>query len=243
MSEPRVRLVVGTPCYGGQITTVYATSILKLQEACWLRKIDFGAMLLSGDALITRARQNLVAHFLSDAKATHLLFIDADIGFAPEQAFRLLDFDADMTSAIYPAKRLDPTEPGSLTYVVSVDNESGVTVREGFVKVRYAGTGFLMVRRGALLSMIEKYPELRYKSEHQLDDPLRGSPWRSALFNCFIDEVSGAYLSEDFAFCRRWTDMGGEIWADGQSQLNHVGPFTYRGDFHARLQSLRPGND
>jgi hypothetical protein len=55
--------------------------------------------MLAGDALITRARQNLVAHFLADPAATHLLFIDADIGFAPEQAFRLLDFGAEMTAA------------------------------------------------------------------------------------------------------------------------------------------------
>lgn len=217
-------------------------SVLGLQAACLRRGIDFGAMMLSGDALITRARQNLVAHFLSDAEATHLLFIDADIGFAPEQAFRLLDFEAEMAAAVYPTKRLDARErgePGALSYVVQLEEEDGVTWREGFVRVRYAGTGFLLVRRSALTAMIERYPELHYTAEHQKDDPLEGNRWRCALFNCLIDPASGTYLSEDFSFCKRWTDMGGEIWADGNSQLSHVGPFTYRGDFRAGIKVLR----
>ena len=74
------------------------------------------------------------------------------------------------------------------------------------------------------------YPELRYANDHKPDDQLRGSQWRAALFNCMIDEATGTYLSEDFSFCRRWTDMGGEIWADLQSRLTHVGTVSFDGD-------------
>ena len=50
-----------------------------------------------------------------------------------------------------------------------------------------------------------------------------------------IDEASGNFLSEDFSFCRRWTDMGGEIWVDHLSRLEHVGLMTYRGNMAAPL--------
>jgi hypothetical protein len=90
-----------------------------------------------------------------------------------------------------------------------------------------------MIRRSVLEAMIEHYPELRYTHEHRGNDPLVGSPWRSALFNCMIDKVTGFYLSEDFSFCRRWTDMGGEIWVDYTSRLNHVGLMVYRGNMAA----------
>jgi hypothetical protein len=251
MPELSTHLVVGTPCYGGQVTTAYAGSLLKLQHACLRRGgVDFTVLMQAGDALVTRARQNIVAHFLDNAAASHLLFIDADIGFEPEQVFRLLDCDADMTAAVYPTKRIDWARftalaqaggnlPGSeaLSYVLELEAPERLALRGRFVKARYVGTGFLMIRRAALIAMIERYPELRYTDEHQAGDPLRGSQWRSALFNCMIDEAS-TYLSEDFSFCRRWTDMGGEIWADLESRLNHIGAMTFVGDYAKRFDKL-----
>jgi len=244
-------LFVGTPCYNRQVTDVYAGSLLKLQLACQQREVRLQVQMLGSDALITRARQNLVARFLENVAASHLIFIDADMGFEPEQVFRLMDFDADVTAAIYPIKRVDwekvaacaqakrmPLEATALTYTTGFEDGSRISVRDGFARVSYAGTGFLMIRRQALLSMIEKYPELRYANDHKPDDQLAGSRWRSALFNCIIDPVTGTYLSEDFSFCRRWTDMGGEIWADLQSRLTHVGTFSFAGDVSTQFSPI-----
>jgi hypothetical protein len=236
------------------VTSVYAASLLKLQHACTKREdVDFSVLMPGGDALITRARQNIVAHFLENAAATHLLFIDADIGFEPEQAFRLLDFNVDMAAAVYPTKRIDwekvqtmaksgqeRLESAALSYVFEVDDPKRIGVRNGFANVRYAGTGFLLIRRAVLIAMIERYPELSYTREHKADDPLLNSRWRSALFNCFIDEKAGVYLSEDFSFCRRWTDMGGEIWADLESRLTHIGPISFAGDFATQFGKAPP---
>jgi hypothetical protein len=97
--------------------------------------------------------------------------------------------------------------------------------------VRFAGTGFLMIRRQVLERMCRHpaYASLRFFGEHS-HDALAGSPNRFALFECMIDPNTGTYLSEDFAFCKRWTDIGGEIWADLQSRLDHVGPSVFHGD-------------
>lgn len=100
-------LVIGTPCYGRLVTDLYAASLVKLVLACQKRDIRIGVQMAGSDALITRARQNIVANFLENEAATHLLFIDADIGFEPQQVFRVMDFDAPMTAAIYPIKHID----------------------------------------------------------------------------------------------------------------------------------------
>jgi len=174
--------------------------------------------------------------------------IDADIGFEPEQVFRLIDFEADFTGAVYPVKEINwnlipeavqagraPLESATLSYVVEREPAPGVNIRNGFIKSSYAGTGFLMIRRHTLEAMIYRYPELRYTHEHRSTDPLENNRWRSALFNCMIDQSTGTYLSEDFSFCRRWTDMGGEIWVDYLSRLEHVGVMVYRGNMAARV--------
>jgi hypothetical protein len=241
----RIHLVVATPCFGGQVSSIYASSIFALQRALRAKSnVDFKVQLRDGDALITRARANLVTLFLDDPAATHLLFVDADIGFTPEQVFRLIESGADVVAGVYPIKRVNwdkarraleanlPNVPAaSLDYVLEIENPDQVVVVNGFARVRYAGTGFLMIRRPVLEAMCAHpdYASLRFFREHSLD-ALAGSPNRFALFESMIDQATGTYLSEDFAFCKRWTDIGGEIWADLNSRLDHVGPSVFHGD-------------
>jgi hypothetical protein len=247
-----INLVVATPCFGGQISVLYAASLFKLQTL--LRAygdVNLKLIFKDGDALITRARASLISQFLDDPSATHLLFIDADIGFEPEQVLRLLQCGAEMCAAVYPIKRIDWDKvkktidnarpnpaAASLQYVFEVEDPDAVVASAGFVKVRYAGTGFLMIRRQALEKMCAQYPQLKFKRDHSLD-AASASDNRFALFECMIAE-DGTYLSEDFAFCKRWIDIGGEIWADLNSKLKHIGPMAFSGDLSSQFQASAP---
>ncbi len=238
----RIHLVIATPCFGGQVSTIYTKSLLALQRAVrTMANVDMTVHLRDGDALITRARATLTTLFLDDPTTTHLLFIDADIGFTPDQVFRLIECGADMCAGIYPIKRINWDRarhaladeradfvPASLDYVLQLEDPDHVAVVGGFTRIRYAGTGFLMIRRQALEKMNAAYPELKFRREHSRD-VLTDNPNRFALFECMIDPEDGTYLSEDFAFCKRWTDLGGEIWGDLESKLDHVGPSVFRG--------------
>ncbi len=244
-------LVVGTPCYGGLVTSAYANSLMQLQAACTGRGIDFEWLLLGGDALITRARADVVAHFLDRPHATHLLFIDADIGFAPEQVFRLMDLGAEMAACAYPTKSIDwarlarvvalgraKPEAAALRYVFEVNDPERIVTRQGFAKARSVGTGFLMIQRSALEQLCAAHPELRYRRTSTSADPLTASANRFALFECMIEPETGLYLSEDYAFCRRWTALGGEIWLDLESRLTHVGAMAFAGDLATQFDPV-----
>jgi hypothetical protein len=243
----QVNLVVATPCFGGQISVAYAASVLKLEKRVrGYSGFTLKVLFKDGDALITRARASLVSQFLDDPTATHLLFVDADIGFEPEQVLRLIECGAEVCAAVYPIKLIDwdkvrktietarpNPSAAALKYVFEVDDPDAVIEKAGFVKVRYAGTGFFMIRRDAVERMCARYPQLQYKRDHSIDAGT-ASDNRFALFECMIGD-DGTYLSEDFAFCKRWTDMGGEIWADLNSKLNHIGPMAFRGDLASQF--------
>src|ERR1700687_570056 len=104
----QIHLMVATPCFGGQVSSIYAGSIFHLQRAARsMPNLDLTVMMRDGDALITRARANLVTLFLENPSATHLLFVDADIGFDPDQVFRLIESGADVVAGVYPIKRVN----------------------------------------------------------------------------------------------------------------------------------------
>lgn len=249
----RMQLVVATPCFGGQVSSIYASSIFALQRAVHgMSNLELKVHLRDGDALITRARANLVALFLDDPRATHFLFIDADIGFKPEQVFRLIECGAGVVAGCYPIKRVNwdkarramaagrtDVPAASLDYVLEIEDPDRIVVVNGFTRVRYAGTGFLMIRRHVLEAMCRHpaYAGLQFFREHS-HDALAASQNRFALFECMIDPATGTYLSEDFAFCKRWTDIGGEIWADIQSSLDHVGPSVFHGDIASQFAAV-----
>lgn len=243
LSNEPIHLMIGTPCYGGFITAPNFNSALKLRDYCGKNGIRLSFAMPWGDALVTRARQSIAAYFLDDPTATHLLYIDADISYEVDQVLRLLKFNRDVCAGLYPAKKYDWElirkkalaggeflESAGLAYVYN-RKEPHETV-EGFGKVTLAGTGFLMIQRRVLEAMAKQYPKLKYK----VAGP-QGEKEQYAFFNCMVDE-KGVYLSEDYSFCKRWNDMGGEIWADFESRLGHTGPEMFKGDL-----SPRPGPD
>ncbi|MEI7607696.1 MAG: tetratricopeptide repeat protein [Rhodospirillaceae bacterium] len=236
-----VRLCIGTPCFGGNVTDHYTMSLLGLQAACQRRGLSLSFCLLHGDALITRARNSVVAEFLRDTSATHLLFIDADIGFSPDQVFRLLEADRDMVGGAYPVKTVNWNRaaagvPAAATfdYVVELLEPGAPPPADGFARARYVGTGFLLVRRAVFERMAARYPEIRYSRSHASADADIVPDGLHAYFDCVIDRDSGHYLSEDFTFCKRWLDMGGELWVDLHSRLSHIGRHVFAGDYGYR---------
>ena len=248
----RPHIKVMTPCFAAQVTSAYTTSLLSLWYACRKRGVGISWSLHGADALITRARAECVASFLQQPEPTHLLFIDADIAFEPEQVFRLLDFDADMTAAAYPVKSIkwdrigtafragypDP-EAVAQHYVPGLEGSAEIVTRNEFVRVRHAGTGFLMIRRSALLRMCSAYAALRYRSLGGQKHPLDGSPYRIALFEPLIVPETGTYLGEDYAFCRRIESIGITPAVDTRSNFTHQGVAVFRGDLARSLKLQR----
>lgn len=233
-----IHLVVGTPCRDGRITSACFSSLLQLQQTCQKENLPLTLLMPDGGDLVEQARQEIVDSFLAMPSATHLLFIDADISFEPGQVFRLLKFNAEVAAAAYPLKFIDwekarvaaqaggdKLESAGLHY--AMETLQPPQVRDGFIRVQWAGTGFFMVKRRVFDALAERHPELRYS------EGVPGRPGKTggcAFFNCLIDGKDGPYLSEDYSFCRRWAQMGGEIWVDLESRLRHVGSSVFAGD-------------
>jgi hypothetical protein len=242
-------IFLATPCYGAAVTLRYFHSVINTMVYGKSSGLAVTVETLAGDSLIPRARNSLVAKFLAHPHATHLLFVDADIGFEPVHLARLLALNEDIAACMYPLKQyfwdeaavarardgeLITTAP--LRYVGTPCPPEIRERRGDFVTADYAGTGFMLVARRAILRMIEAYPQLHFSTAHV---PLTVAPeLLYALFDTAIDPETRHYLSEDYNFCARWRAIGGKIWLDTQSALIHAGGHEFVGDPAARYPAM-----
>ena len=243
----QVTLFVSTPCYGGVCLQAYAESMLRLQRTCAQNGIQMMLDTTENESRVHRARNLAVARFMQKTQATHFLFIDADIHFDPDSVIRLIKSGHDVSCAAYPKKCVmwdqaeahvkSGKEGRDLARVASslVMNfrYQQTQIKDGFAEVLDGPTGFLLIKRDVFRRMEEKYPELECMNDHQNRDLDR----YNAVFDCMIDPVSRRYLSEDYAFCRRWQQMDGQIFADCMTVLGHVGNIRFQGVLEERLKA------
>jgi hypothetical protein len=201
------------------------------------------------DSLITRARNNIAERFLRQPEYSHLLFVDADISFDPATVLRYLAFDKDVVAGIYPIKELNihelrrlpidddrAAEAASYNYSSEIGMDDDNMPQDGFARVDYAASGFMMIKRRVLEAMVAHYPELQYRNDFTGIE--KGTT--HAFFNTMIRD--GHFLPEDYSFCKRWRDIGGEVWGDVASRFDHIGKFVYSGHVAAVvLKSLKHG--
>jgi hypothetical protein len=225
----------------------YAESMLRLQRTCAANGIQMMLDTTENESLVHRARNLAVARFMQKTKATHFLFIDADIHFDPDSVIRLIKSGHDVSCAAYPKKCVmweqseDYVKSGKegrdLSRVASslVMNfrYQQTQIKDGFAEVLDGPTGFLLIKRDVFTKLEEKFPELNCVNDHQnrdLDE-------YHACFDCMIDPDSRRYLSEDYAFCRRWQKIGGQIFTDCMTVLGHIGNIRFQGSLEQRLKS------
>ena len=247
------QLVVCTPCYGGNVNERYVQSMFTLVAMCQLYGVGLSLVTMANESLVTRARNELVNNFLAlGDKATHMMFIDADISFRPNHVIEMLLADKEIVTGAYPLKEimwpavqnllkekpnatLDEVEKVAVPYVINVSKpdpnkvgqKESVNVVNGLIEVYDAGTGFMLMKRDVLLKMIEAYPETRYYTDRDMTVP-KEQRVRYALFDTLIDE-DGRYLSEDYTFCRRWQAIDGKIYLAVNVALDHVGTHIFKG--------------
>ncbi|QAZ66329.1 hypothetical protein [Solidesulfovibrio carbinolicus] len=246
-------LMIGTPAYSGQVTVAYLRAVVSCIGFLDSQGIKTGMLTPSQESLIPRARNLIANEFLRLKEYTHLLFIDADIGFSPELPLKYLEADKDVVCGIYPVKYLDIDKlrcidnkvlsrvaaGASMHYAVKLKPGGRPEPVTGLLPVEYGATGFMMIKRETLERMAAHYPELGYDYSHTNDDNINNV----AFFDTAIDVENREYLPEDYAFCKRWTDMGGEIFADVHSVFTHVGSFEFTGNFTAFLTHLGAGGE
>jgi len=245
------KIFVATPMYGGACGGQYTKSSVDLASLAAQYQMDVRFFYLFNESLITRARNYLVDEFLR-SDCTHLMFIDSDIGFDPNDVIALSVIAAEGTDkhivcGPYPKKCIAwekikravdkgfaDKNPENLEkyvgdYVFNPKEGTGSIALDEPVEVLEGGTGFMMIQRAALEKFQEAYPQYMYKPDHVRTEHFDGSREILMAFQAEVDPESKRYLSEDYWFCQKSWEIGVKTWLCPWMKLQHMGSYVFGG--------------
>jgi len=215
------RVHICMPCYGGMLTESTFMSYIKWANTCRQLGIDWTMETMTNESLISRARNTLVAKFLNNPDSTHLMFIDADIGWEPWHLLAMLDRQVDVIGGLYPMKTLP------VKWVVN-GFDGAEEGPNGLQEVSKTGTGFMLVKRD-VFDKLNAHPAVK-PFNNDIGLPKELDKHLKTYYDTAVRE--NRYYSEDWTFCENWRDLGGKIWVDKRILLRHTGTYVF--DFAAQ---------
>jgi hypothetical protein len=218
------RVHICMPCYGGMLTESTFMSYIKWSNTCRQLGIDWTMETMTNESLISRARNTLTAKFLNNKESTHLMFIDADIGWEPWHLLVMLNAQKDVIGGLYPMK--------SLPVKWCVNGFEGAEISEdgNLQEVSKTGTGFMLIKRD-VFEKLNAHPATK-SFINDIGLPVELNPYMKTYFDTAVRE--NRYYSEDWTFCENWRDLGGKVWVDKRVLLKHTGTYVF--DFNTQDQ-------
>ena len=262
LTKNRVKVCLLTPCYGSVCFVNYVFCLMKTKELLTKYNIELEIKFCKNDSLVSRARNNLIAKAMSDPSITHILFIDNDITWDPVNVIKLIISDKPLIGGVYPLKHynweklsndkdfvkkvIDKKNNSMLKNVMDDDlliqhslldynmnySTNKIKIHKNITEVKHIATGFMMIKRGVIEKMFQAFPNTKYIDDVHFLEP-NENEFAYALFDCAVE--NGHYLSEDWLFCNRWTNLGGKIFIDVSINLTHTGIEDYNGSYITSL--------
>ena len=248
------RLYVAVPTHNNSLTVDTAIALIDLEK--YLPQT--GTVLKTAfhsSSMLSHLRNTIVAHFMAD-EATHLLMLDSDQHIPPELVERMIKSDLPVVGVIYPRRTFALNQVRQTNTALTPEsfmtqamhfvgdllpNETGdIQIINGFARAQHIGTGAMLIKREAILLMMQHYPDLHGAGFPAEAEYAHLAPLNWGFFNLLTKQHDTRNTGEDTAFCQRWMRIGGELWADIITNTTHIGRHAFTGNYLAHLKSLVP---
>jgi hypothetical protein len=219
------KLMIVTPAYDGKLNAQYCVALMQTAVTLKENHIPFEININTSGSLLVAERNKLTETFMR-SDCTHMLCIDADLGWPPAALIAMILADKEFVAGVYPS-RGDKV----FTFRPKLNENKSIVQIGNLLGMEYIPAGFMLIKRSVIEKMREKFPELYY-------EPI-AEQMKFAKGFCFFDtEVwNGEFWGEDYVFCRRAREAGVDIWVDPMIEFDHAGQ---RGALMAVLSNKPP---
>ena len=232
----QLSLMVGTPMYGGKAEAVYIETVLHIKHWCMKNNVDLEFCFIIDQSSISHARDNIAAEFLA-SDCTHLLFLDADVGFNVVPSLKqMLDADLEFVVGSYPKKSIDWDRVVEMA-------RSGLSAEEiarkastqlinpqvpqfdynQIVEIAQAPTGLMLLKREVFTKIRAAYGD-KGRAYSSFGKP------KYNYFGTAVVPSKDSYVSEDTYFCLHYTATGGKIYFMPWIQAVHEGHYRFKSE-------------
>lgn len=218
------KVLIATPSYDGKLDVYYIDSLLNTLSIAEKNNVEIYPLFICYDSLIQRARNDLfkIAH---DNKIDILFFIDGDVGWNPEDFYKLLKSDKDIIGGSYRKK----TDNEELYVVKALDKDNSKlnlnVDKDGILEVAGLGCGFMKISRKAMNALWDvSKPYASEKGETRM------------VFEVVCEDND--LISEDIYMCKKWRDLGNNVYLDTKVTCSHTGTKTFVGDVGRWINSF-----
>jgi hypothetical protein len=243
--EKQTQIFIATPMYGGLCNGSYTLGLLTAVGIFSRNGIGMQFAHMMNESLITRARNSLTKDFL-ESECSHMMFIDADIGFNAQDIIRMIHADKDIICGIYPKKEINwvdvakavqkgvpPQELHKHTgsFVVNLVNNEKDMVGDIYTPMEIAngGTGFMLIKREVFEGLIGKVPVYNNDVYTAIDIERKPQAINEFFTTSITNDEDKRLLSEDYHFCKIARDAGFRVWAAPWAELSHTGTYIFNG--------------
>ena len=220
-----MKVFIGVMAYDQRINSLCALSLIQSIRTLEKAGHEVIPAIEAGRCYITEARNFLVSHFLN-SDCDMLVFVDSDLAFGGDAILKVVEADKDVCFGAYPYK----TQDGYPVQLFTHANGTPI-VEDGLLKAQCGPTGMMAIKRGVFDHMISENPQ--WKTERNEG----GVPQDVYMvFDTGIHREPGKWYGEDYLFCLRWIDLGGEVWCQPDIGFIHIGVNHKYGNYKDYLQ-------
>jgi hypothetical protein len=241
---------IATPMYGGNCKGIYVDGVLGLIFELNKRGHQVSFSKIYNESLITRARNNLAHEFMT-SDADSMIFIDADEGFNPADVANMIESGKDLIGGIYPMKNFHwenirkavqagESDLARYSGIFAMNMLPGVTefkLSEP-VEVTEVATGLMYITRKVFETMKP------HCDKYAMNGPDAQFDFTDMVTEYFDTSITpeGILLSEDYHFCRKYRELGGQVYAAPWINVHHAGDYVFSGSFAATMDLLNRTN-
>lgn len=209
-------VMIATPAHNGLVNIPYTLSFATTLALLHQHNILLTPLIVRSGSLLVAERNRIIQAFW-ESECTHLLCIDADLGWPAEAVVSMLEQDKEFIGGCYPARNPN-NQDISFLFRPELTEDKHFIQDKHLLKMQYIPAGFMLLSRSAIQKMRDKHEHLHYIPRSNLEN---NPPEGYCFFNTEV--YDGEFWGEDFVFCRLAREAEIDIWVDPLIQFDHAG--------------------